>query len=150
MGELRRLWPGKFVVKGIMHPDDARKAVEMGADGIIVSNHGGRQLDRSPAPIDVFPAIDAAVGTRTTLMLDSGIRRGSDVVAALCNGAKFTFVGRATAYGVSAGKAKGARRAIDILKGEIDLALGQMGCPNARDLGPQFLYRHAKKTWSGT
>lgn len=136
----RKLWPGKLVVKGIMRPDDAERAVALGADGILVSNHGGRQLDRAPAPIDVFPAIDAAVGHRTTLMLDSGIRRGSDVITSLCVGAKFTFLGRAGLYGVSAGGQAGAERVIEILRTEIDLNMGQMGCPTVADLGQDCLW----------
>jgi (S)-mandelate dehydrogenase len=136
----RKLWPGKLVVKGIMRPDDAERAVALGADGILVSNHGGRQLDRAPAPIDVFPAIDAAVGDRTTLMLDSGIRRASDIITALCVGAKFTFLGRAGLYGVSAGGLAGARRVIDILRTELDLNMGQMGCPTIADFGPECLW----------
>jgi (S)-mandelate dehydrogenase len=136
----RKLWPGKLVVKGIMRVDDAERAVALGADGILVSNHGGRQLDRAPAPIDVFPAIDAAVGERTTLMLDSGIRRGSDIITALCVGAKFTFLGRAGLYGVSAGGLAGANRVIEILRTELDLNMGQMGCPTVADLGPDCLW----------
>lgn len=136
----RRLWPGKLVIKGIMHPDDAERAVALGADGILVSNHGGRQLDRAPAPIDVFPAIDAAVGDRTTLMLDSGIRRASDIITALCVGAKYTFLGRAGLYGVSAGGLAGARRVVEILRSELDLNMGQMGCPRIADLGPDCLW----------
>jgi L-lactate dehydrogenase (cytochrome)/(S)-mandelate dehydrogenase len=136
----RKLWPGKLVVKGIMRVDDAERAVALGADGILVSNHGGRQLDRAPAPIDVFPAIDAAVGERATLMLDSGIRRGSDIITALCVGAKFTFLGRAGLYGVSAGGLAGANRVIEILRTELDLNMGQMGCPTIADLGPDCLW----------
>lgn len=136
----RKLWPGKLVIKGIMRPDDAEKAVGLGADGILVSNHGGRQLDRAPAPIDVFPAIDAAVGHRTTLMVDSGIRRGSDVITSLCVGAKFTFLGRAGLYGVSAGGLAGAQRVIEILRTELDLNMGQMGCPTVAHLGKDCLW----------
>jgi L-lactate dehydrogenase (cytochrome)/(S)-mandelate dehydrogenase len=136
---LRRLWPGKLVLKGVMHPDDARRAAALGVDGIMVSNHGGRQLDRSPGPIEVLPAIAAAVGDRMTLMYDSGIRRGSDVITALCLGAKFAFVGRHTLYGVSAGGLGGAMRALAILRNEIDITMGQMGAPNIASLGPQFL-----------
>ncbi len=112
----RKLWQGSLVVKGIMRSDDAERATEFGVDGIFVSNHGGRQLDRAPAPIDVFPAIDAAVGKGITLMLDSGIRRGSDIITALCVGAKFTFLGRA---GLSAPGCLGLA-AIEILRTEID------------------------------
>jgi L-lactate dehydrogenase (cytochrome)/(S)-mandelate dehydrogenase len=136
----RKLWPGTLVVKGIMRPDDAEQAVALGADGILVSNHGGRQLDRAPAPIDVFPAIDAAVGDRTTLMLDSGIRRASDIITALCVGARYTFLGRAGLYGVSAGGLAGAKKVVEILRSELDLNMGQIGCPTVSDLGPDCLW----------
>jgi (S)-mandelate dehydrogenase len=141
----RKLWPGPLVVKGIMRCDDAERVVSLGVDGILVSNHGGRQLDRAPAPIDVFPAIDAAVGDRTMLMLDSGIRRGSDIITALCVGAKFTFLGRAGLYGVSAAGLAGARRVIEILRTEIDLNMGQMGCPSIADLGPDCLWTESDR-----
>jgi L-lactate dehydrogenase (cytochrome)/(S)-mandelate dehydrogenase len=136
---LRRLWPGTFVVKGVMHPEDAVRLAAIGVDGIMVSNHGARQLDRAPAPIEVLPAIHAAVGDKTTLMYDSGIRRGSDVVTALCLGAKFVFVGRPALYGVTAGGQAGAAHALSILRNEIDLVMGQMGAPDIKSLGPQFL-----------
>ena len=102
----RRMWPGKLVLKGVMHPDDATRAAAMGVDGVMVSNHGGRQLDRAPSPIEVLPAIPAAVGDKMTVMFDSGIRRGSDVIVALCLGAKFVFVG--TPHSLRSG---GGRRA---------------------------------------
>jgi L-lactate dehydrogenase (cytochrome)/(S)-mandelate dehydrogenase len=135
------MWPGKFVIKGILHPEDAIRAAEHGVDGLIVSNHGGRKIDRAMASVDAFPAIHAAVGDRMTLMLDSGIRRGSDIVTALCLGAKFCFVGRATLYGVAAGGIAGAKRAIAILRNEVDILLSQLGVPNARELGPDMLHR---------
>jgi L-lactate dehydrogenase (cytochrome)/(S)-mandelate dehydrogenase len=135
----RRLWPGKLVLKGIMHPDDATRAAAMGVDGIMVSNHGARQLDRAPAPIEVLPAIHAAVGDKMTVMYDGGIRRGSDVIVALCLGAKYVFVGRPTLYGVTAGGSAGATRALDIFRNEIDLTMAQMGAPDIKSLGPQFL-----------
>ncbi|MBV8169050.1 MAG: alpha-hydroxy-acid oxidizing protein, partial [Alphaproteobacteria bacterium] len=131
----RRLWPGNFVIKGIMHPGDARRAAECGVDGLIVSNHGGRQLDQSPSSIEMLPAIKAAVGDRMTLMLDSGVRRGADALIALCLGARMVFTGRATLYGAVAGGADGARKAIDILRNEIDLTMGQMGCAAVAELG---------------
>jgi (S)-mandelate dehydrogenase len=109
-------------------------------DGIMVSNHGARQLDKAPSPVEVFPAIRDAVGDRVTLMIDSGIRRGSDVVAALCLGAKYCFVGRATLYGAVAGGKAGAAKALAILRNEIDLTLAQMGAPNLAALGPDFLF----------
>jgi len=135
----RRLWPGQLVLKGVMHPDDATRAAAMGVDGVMVSNHGGRQLDRAPSPIEVLPAISAAVGDKMTVMFDSGIRRGSDIIVALCLGAKFVFVGRHTLYGVAAGGVPGAARALSIFRDEIDRALAQMGAPDIKSLGPQFL-----------
>jgi L-lactate dehydrogenase (cytochrome)/(S)-mandelate dehydrogenase len=135
----RRLWPRKFVIKGIMHPDDAIRAASLGVDGIMVSNHGARQLDRAPSPVEVFPAIRDAVGDRMTLMIDSGVRRGVDALIALCLGARFVFVGRATLYGAAVGGVAGAAAAINILRREIDLTLGQIGCPSLDQLGPDFL-----------
>jgi (S)-mandelate dehydrogenase len=135
----RRLWPGNLVLKGVMHPDDATRAAALGVDGIMVSNHGARQLDRAPAPIEVLPAIHAAVGDKMTVMYDSGVRRGADVIVALCVGAKFVFMGRPTLYGVAAGGCAGAARALAIFKQEIDTTMGQMGAPDIASLGPQFL-----------
>jgi L-lactate dehydrogenase (cytochrome)/(S)-mandelate dehydrogenase len=135
----RRLWPGKLVVKGVMHRDDARRLAEMGVDGIMVSNHGGRQLDRAPSPLEVLLPIAQAVGGRVAVMFDSGIRRGSDIVIARCLGARYVFVGRATLYGCAAGGVAGAKRAIDILRDEVDRALAQIGCPSFDQLGPDWL-----------
>jgi (S)-mandelate dehydrogenase len=135
----RRLWPGKLVIKGIMHPDDAVRCAALGCDGIMVSNHGARQLDKSPAPVQVLPAIAAAVGDKMTVMYDSGIRRGSDALVALCLGAKFVFVGRPTLYGAAAGGVAGATRALTIFRDEIGRTMAQMGAPNIASLGPQFL-----------
>ena len=137
----RRLWPRTFVIKGIMHPDDAFRAAELGVDGLIVSNHGARQLDRAPSPIEVLPAINAAVGDRMTLMLDSGVRRGADVLVALALGARFVFLGRPTLYGAAVGGMAGVTRAIDILSNEIDLNMAQIGCPKLESLGPDWLFR---------
>jgi L-lactate dehydrogenase (cytochrome)/(S)-mandelate dehydrogenase len=135
----RRAWPGNLVLKGIMHPADATRALAIGVDGIMVSNHGGRQLDRAPAPIEVLPAINAAVGDKMTLMYDSGIRRGSDAVTALCLGAKYVFVGRATLYGVTAGGCAGATKALNIFRDEIERTMMHIGTPDIRSLGPQCL-----------
>jgi L-lactate dehydrogenase (cytochrome)/(S)-mandelate dehydrogenase len=137
----RRIWPGAFVLKGILHPDDARRAIEVGVEGVIVSNHGGRQLDRAPSPLEVLPAIRAAVGERLALLLDSGVRRGSDVVIARALGADFVLAGRAFAYGVGAFGQAGARRAFEILQREVEITLRQIGCPRADQLGPQFVLR---------
>src|SRR5260370_24053833 len=99
----RDLWKGNFVLKGIMHPDDAIRAHSLGVDGIMVSNHGARQLDISPSPLEVLPTIRDAVGDKMTLMLDGGIRRGMDAGVALCMGAKFVVQGRPPPYGGAAG-----------------------------------------------
>lgn len=135
----RRLWPRKLVVKGILHIDDARRAAEMGVDGLIVSNHGGRQLDRAPSPLEVLLPITQAVGSKLSVMFDSGVRRGSDIVIARCLGARFVFIGRATLYGCAAGGLKGAKRAIEILRDEIDRVMAQIGCPSFDQLGPDWL-----------
>jgi (S)-mandelate dehydrogenase len=135
----RELWKGSFVIKGIMHPDDAVRAHALGVDGVMVSNHGARQLDLAPSPLEVLPAIRDAVGDKMTVMLDGGVRRGLDVLIALCSGARFVFVGRPTLYGVTAGGLAGAKMALNIFRREIDISMAQMGAPTIADLGPQFL-----------
>lgn len=135
----RQLWQGPLIVKGILNPDDAVRAAELGADGVIVSNHGGRQLDHAPASVTMFPAIRDAVGDRLTLMLDSGVRRGADIIIGLCLGAAFVFVGRAALYGVVAGGEAGAAKAIEILQAQVATNLGQMGITAIDQLGPQCL-----------
>ncbi|WP_422000478.1 alpha-hydroxy acid oxidase [Reyranella sp.] len=135
----RELWKGNFVLKGIMHPDDAERAHGLGVDGLMVSNHGARQLDNAPSPLEVLPAIRDAVGDKMTLMFDGGVRRGVDALIALCSGAKFVFVGRPTLYGVTAGGKPGATMALNIFRREIDISMAQMGVTRIDDLGPQFL-----------
>jgi isopentenyl diphosphate isomerase/L-lactate dehydrogenase-like FMN-dependent dehydrogenase len=137
--EFRRLWPRHLVVKGIMHHADAVRAAAIGVDGIIISNHGGRQLDQAPAPLEVLPAMRAAVGDKVTLMIDGGVRRGADILVALANGARFIFVGRPTLYGAAVDGLRGVRKAIDILRREIDLVMGQIGCANLEELDETFL-----------
>jgi (S)-mandelate dehydrogenase len=136
---IRSAWPGKLLIKGIMHPEDARIATGLGVDGILVSNHGARQLDMMPSPLDMLPMIRSAVGPDVPLLLDSGIRRGSDIVAALCMGADFVLTGRATLYGATAGGLQGVKKAVSILQREIDLVLGQIGAVNLDALGPHYL-----------
>jgi L-lactate dehydrogenase (cytochrome) len=119
LARLRERWKRAFVVKGILHPQDAERAVALGADGIIVSNHGGRHFDGAPATIDLLPAIAAAVGSRATVMIDSGIRGGLDVVRALALGAKAGFTGRPFVYGLAALGPAGARHVIDMFLDEI-------------------------------
>jgi len=136
----RSLFPRALVVKGILNPADAVRAAEIGVDGIIVSNHGGRQLDQAPASLEALPAIKAAVGDKVTVMLDSGVRRGADILIAFCLGAQFVFFGRPTLYGAVAGGPPGVKKVIDIFRGEIDLVMGQIGCPSLDQLGPDFLW----------
>jgi (S)-mandelate dehydrogenase len=136
----RDLWPKKLIIKGILHPEDALKAIDCGVDGIILSNHGGRQLDRAPTPIDVLPEISQLVGNKIDVMIDGGIRRGSDIIIALCLGAKFVFIGRAGLYGAAAGGLEGIDKAYNILREEIDQNLGQIGCTNISNLGDEWLF----------
>ncbi len=136
---IRRVWGGKLVVKGVLHPDDARRSVDMGADGLLISNHGARQLDRAPSAIEMLPAIRACIDPKVPLMVDGGVSRGADVIAALCLGASFVFVGRATLYGAVAGRQRGVARAIAILKDEIDRLMVQIGCTSVDQFGPHLL-----------
>jgi len=136
---LRDIWPGKLLVKGLLHPDDAEQSVELGADGVIVSNHGGRNCDAAPSPIEVLPAIVKAVGDRSTVLFDSGVRRGSDVVKALALGAQMVLVGRSTLYGTAAAGEAGAARALDIYRGEISRAMAQIACNKVSEIGPQHV-----------
>jgi isopentenyl diphosphate isomerase/L-lactate dehydrogenase-like FMN-dependent dehydrogenase len=136
---LRDIWPGKLLVKGLLHPDDALKSLEYGADGVIVSNHGGRNCDSSPAPIEVLPEIVKAVGDRTTVLFDSGVRRGSDVVKALALGAKMVLIGRSTLYGTAAAGEAGATRALDIYRDEISRGMAQISCNKVSEIGPQHV-----------
>ena len=130
---LRERWPRAFVVKGILHPADAERAVALGADGIIVSNHGGRHFDGAPASIDVLPAIVAAVGARATVMIDSGIRGGLDVVRALALGAKAGFTGRPFVYGLAALGPIGATHVIDLFLDEIRTEFTHAGVRSAAE-----------------
>jgi len=136
---LRERWDGRFMVKGIMHPDDARKAAEIGADAISVSNHGGNNLDGTPASVRALPAIVDAVGDRVEVLLDGGIRRGSDVVKALALGARAVLVGRAYLWGLAAGGERGVLNVLEILRGGIDETLGALGRPAITDLRPTDL-----------
>lgn len=124
---VRKAWSGPLAVKGILHPADARMAMDLGADGLLVSNHGGRQLDSAPAPLDMLPLIADAVGHKMELLIDSGFRRGADIAKALCLGAKAAFFGRPAMFGVAAGGEAGARKVLDIYRQELSLAMGQMG-----------------------
>jgi isopentenyl diphosphate isomerase/L-lactate dehydrogenase-like FMN-dependent dehydrogenase len=136
---LRKIWPHKLIVKGILNAEDAASAVDHGADGIDVSNHGGRNLDGIISPIEVLPEIADAVGGRATVFCDSGFRRGSDVVKALCLGADAVMIGRATLYGVAAAGEAGAQRALEIFREEIHRNIALLGVNRLSELGPQCL-----------
>jgi (S)-mandelate dehydrogenase len=141
--KLRDFWPRKLVVKSILSGDQARAAVDAGADGVVVSNHGGRAFDSAVATIDILPEIVEAVGDRCTVMLDSGIRRGSDIVKALALGARMVLVGRATLYGTACGGQAGAARAIKILAGEMERTFGYVGARRVSEIGPHILAQHS-------
>ncbi|MDQ3457222.1 MAG: mycofactocin biosynthesis FMN-dependent deaminase MftD, partial [Actinomycetota bacterium] len=133
---LREQWDGPFMVKGIMRPDDARRAVDAGASAISVSNHGGNNLDSTPAPIRVLPGIVEAVGDQVEVLLDGGVRRGGDVVKALALGAKAVMIGRAYLWGLAANGATGVQNVLDIMRGGIDSALMGLGRSSIHDLVP--------------
>lgn len=125
---LRAIWPGKLIVKGILRAEDARRCLALGSDAIVVSNHGGRNLDCVPAPIELLPEIVDAVGTRMTVLLDSGIRRGSDIAKACALGADGVLVGRSTLYGCAVAGEAGAAHALELLRMELDSTLAMLGC----------------------
>ena len=136
---LRDAWPRKLLVKGVLGVEDAQLALDHGADGIFVSNHGGRQLDGVPSALEVLPQIVSAVGEQLTIIVDGGVRRGSDIVKALALGADMVFIGRAAIYGLAAGGEAGVRRALQLLRAEIDRVLALLGCTSIENLGPHCL-----------
>jgi isopentenyl diphosphate isomerase/L-lactate dehydrogenase-like FMN-dependent dehydrogenase len=136
----RSLWNGKLIIKGLQHPEDAVRALALGCDGIIVSNHGGRQFDRGPTPLASLPAIKAAVEGKIPVMIDGGVRRGADVLAALAHGADFVFCGRAILYGAAAAGLPGAMRGFEILADELSRTLGQIGLTRIDDVTSAILY----------
>jgi isopentenyl diphosphate isomerase/L-lactate dehydrogenase-like FMN-dependent dehydrogenase len=136
--KFRDFWPRKLIVKSILSGDQARAAVDAGADGVIVSNHGGRAFDSAVATVDILPEVVQAVGDRCTVILDSGVRRGSDIVKALALGAKMVMVGRATLYGTACGGQAGAARAIKILSDEMERAFGYVGARSVSEIGPHI------------
>jgi len=138
--EIRKMWTGPLLAKGVLHPQDASEAINAGADGIVVSNHGGRMLDHSIPPLLALPAIVDAVNGRCPIIVDSGISRGSDVVKALALGATAVMVGRATLYGVAVGGQSGAHRVLSLLQEEIVRTQGLIGCPDIRRVSPKHLY----------
>jgi len=138
---IRKRWPRTLVVKGIMHPDDALRAHELGADGVIVSNHGGRQLDGTMSPLSALPGIVERVGDRTTVMIDGGFRRGTDVIKALALGARFVFVGRPFLYAATVAGSHGAQRAAEILQSEIHRNMALLGVSAVGDIQRDHVVR---------
>ena len=138
---IRRFWPRKLLIKGVLSVPDAERAAALGCDGIVLTNHGGRQLDSCVAPIDVLPEIAAAVGRRLSIIIDGGFRRGTDVIKALSLGANAAMTGRATLYGLAANGERGVERALEILTTEMERAMGQLGVNSVADLGPHIIRR---------
>ncbi|MGE5721143.1 MAG: alpha-hydroxy acid oxidase [Sphingomonadales bacterium] len=141
VARIRDRWPGRFLLKGIVRPDDAERAVQLGVDGIVVSNHGGRNLDSAVATIDALPAVVAAVGSKTTVIVDSGIQRGSDVLKAIALGARAVLVGRATLYGLAIEGQAGVERALGFLSAEFRQTMGLCGAPTVADITPDLVQR---------
>ena len=137
--EIRSHWDGKVVVKGVQNVDDARRLADAGVDGIVLSNHGGRQLDRAPVPFLLLPEVVREVGKDLEVHLDTGIMSGADVVASVAMGARFTSVGRAYLYGLRAGGEAGVVRALQILTGEIERVMRLIGVASLEELGPQHV-----------
>jgi L-lactate dehydrogenase (cytochrome) len=133
---IKSQWPGKIVVKGVQNVDDAKRLATMGVDGIILSNHGGRQLDRAPIPFHLLPEVVREVGMDTEIHLDTGIMSGADIVASVALGAKFTLVGRAYLYGLMAGGREGVDRMIAILRAEIERTMRLLGVTSLEELNP--------------
>jgi (S)-mandelate dehydrogenase len=136
----RDKWPGILMLKGINRPDDALKAVSAGVDGIVVSNHGGRNMDSAAATIDMLPEIAEAVGDKVTVLLDSGVRRGSDIVKAIALGAKCVLTGRATLYGTAVGGELGATKAINIIRTEMDKTMAYTGCNRVDEISTDIFF----------
>lgn len=141
IARIRETWRRPMVVKGVMHPDDARRAQEIGVDGVVVSNHGGRQLEDAPSTLEMLPHVVAAVGARTPVFVDGGVRRGVDIVKAITLGASACLIGRAFAWGLGAAGEVGVARALEILASEFDTALALLGVNSPGELGEQNLWR---------
>lgn len=136
---LRQLWPGPIVIKGVLTAEDAKRAVDEGAAAIVVSNHGGRQLDSVYPTLRALPEVIAAVNGRVEVLMDGGIRRGSDIVKALCLGARAVLIGRAYAYGLAAAGAAGVERALEILRTDVERTLLLLGCPSVSALDSSYI-----------
>jgi len=139
LGWIREAWKGRIVIKGVHTGEDARRAMDVGADALVVSNHGGRQLDGVAPTLRVLPEVLASVGDSIEVLLDGGIRRGSDIVKALCLGARAVLVGRAYAYGLGAAGGAGVARAIEILRIDLIRTLKLLGCASLAELDRSFV-----------
>lgn len=135
----RDLWKGRLLLKGVLRADDAARAVECGVDGVVLSNHGGRQLDGAISGMDALPDVAREVGGRTSILVDGGVRRGGDIAKAIALGAEGVLLGRALAYGLAAGGTAGAARALEILRDEFDRTLALLGCRTPADLTPDLV-----------
>ena len=136
---LKRIWTGPIVVKGVLTADDAKRAVDEGAAAIVVSNHGGRQLDGAPATLKVLPEVVAVVKGQAEVLMDGGVRRGSDIVKAICLGARAVLLGRAYAFGLAAAGKPGVTRALEILRDDVERTLRLLGCPSVSALNSSYL-----------
>jgi L-lactate dehydrogenase (cytochrome) len=136
---IRKVWPGPIVVKGVLTGEDARRALDEGAAGVGVSNHGGRQLDGVAASLRALPEVVKAVGGKAEVLMDGGIRRGSDIAKAICLGAKAVLIGRAYAYGLGAAGEAGVARAIDILRVDLLRTLALLGCESIAELNRSYV-----------
>ncbi|BAC00312.1 L-lactate dehydrogenase (FMN-dependent) and related alpha-hydroxy acid dehydrogenases [Corynebacterium glutamicum ATCC 13032] len=141
---IREMWPGKLVVKGVQNVEDSVKLLDQGVDGLILSNHGGRQLDRAPVPFHLLPQVRKEVGSEPTIMIDTGIMNGADIVAAVAMGADFTLIGRAYLYGLMAGGREGVDRTIAILRSEITRTMALLGVSSLEELEPRHVTQLAK------
>lgn len=150
VARIRSRWRKPFFIKGVLHPDDVRRACDSGVDGIMLGTHGGRQLDWAVSALDVLPAARGIVGRRVLLFMSGGIRRGTDILKALALGADAVLAGRAPLYGLCAGGADGAARALEILRSEMMNALGQIGVASIDELGPELLVRAKDLPWTHT
>jgi L-lactate dehydrogenase (cytochrome) len=136
---IKSQWPNNLVVKGIQTLEDAKSVVDLGADGIVLSNHGGRQLDRAPVPFHLLPRVARELGGHTEIWLDTGIMSGADIVAAVALGARLTLIGRAYLYGLMAGGEAGVDRAIEILSGQVGRTMQLLGVTTLEELSPRHV-----------
>ena len=143
--EVRRIWKGPLILKGLLHPDEARAAIERGVDGLVVSNHGGRQLDGAPASIDALPAVVEAVAGRVPVLLDGGVRRGLDVAKALALGATGCLIGRPQLWGLAVAGEAGVAHVLEIYRRELDRVMGLCGVSRLADIGPGLVFARPRR-----